>query len=324
MKIDLDEIRAFYERVNMPEEGIKVFCAGFEKINALGLADLFENAVRLDLDRTYGKPGDNAFLSMFTDLTGMDRRQVSTLFYTRCYMLLKEKYRARGYSEQMYEDVIREVRCKVLECHRNTGVWGDTVGGWVLRFLECTRFALGRFEYETNVFGKPMLPRDGFRFRFENVRGIGTYNVNQGDSVINIHIPSTGVSLTDEVRMDSYRKAREFYKYRFSGGVVPFICGSWLIYPGNDEFLPADMNIMKFRRDFHVFFAEDHADGFGECPRVFGKPNGTPLDGLPQETRLQRAITERVRSGKPTGEGFGIFLFDGERIYNRPVPVTDR
>ena len=36
--------------------------------------------------------------------------------------------------------------------------------------------------------------------------------VKEGDKVLNIHIPSNGIPLTDEVRLNAYREAYEFYK----------------------------------------------------------------------------------------------------------------
>lgn len=41
-----------------------------------------------------------------------------------------------------------------------------------------------------------------------------------------------------------------------------------------------------------------------------------PLEQLPTDTSLRKAIVEHLASGGKMGLGFGIILFDGDKIIN--------
>lgn len=317
MAINISEMTAFYEKIGMPEDGVRSFCAAFEKLNSLGLAELFEALADLICQQTYGYVGDYAFKDMIADLSGIDDRQVSSMLMARAFMLMKRNYDKKGIPEWIYNDTILDIRCKAVECFNNYGVWGDTVTWWFGRFLELNRFGVGRFQFEWEKYDGPML-------RFDGVKNVGNVVIHEKERLVNVHIPSTGIPLTDEVRYDSYRKAWEIVKDRYAGGIVPFVCESWLLYPDHDEFLPKHLNILRFAHDYHIVRTRDDTDGFHESERVFCKPMNTPIAELPAETSLQRAYIERLKSGKPTGEGYGVFLFDGEKIYNKPIEISDK
>ena len=75
-----------------------------------------------------------------------------------------------------------------------------------------------------------------------------SFEIKNPDKTLGFHIPSSGIPLTDEVRLDSYKKAYEFFKdYRREDGLMIFECGSWLLWDGYKEFLPAKSNILKIQ-----------------------------------------------------------------------------
>ena len=113
--------------------------------------------------------------------------------------------------------------------------------------------------------------------------------------------------------MDSYLKAYEFYKNRFVGGIVPFVCHTWLLYPPHRDFLPKDMNILSFMDDF-LFINREDKQSFGDAWRVFGKAANKELSEWPTDTRLRYAYVEHLKKGGATGIGHGLILFDGEKI----------
>ena len=135
-----------------------------------------------------------------------------------------------------------------------------------------------------------------------------------GDKYINMHIPSRGIPLTDEVRLASYKAAYPHFAHLFEDGIVIFGCSSWLLYPRHREFLPAGMNLLKFMGDFEMVTGKETPDDFHDRWRVFGRYTNLPDDQLPKDTSLRRAYAEWLQAGNPTGRGFGIFAFDGEKM----------
>lgn len=93
---------------------------------------------------------------------------------------------------------------------------------------------------------------------------------------------------------------------------MAFVCGSWLLYEGHREFLPGNSNILRFMDDFDIIRSADK-EKFGDGWRVFGKYSNGPVDDLPEDTSIRRAFKQRLQQGKPTGYGYGVFFFDGER-----------
>ena len=113
---------------------------------------------------------------------------------------------------------------------------------------------------------------------------------------LGIHIPETG-SLSPEACDDSIQRARAFFARHFSEEEYRLAtCGSWLLDPQLADYLPETSNIIRFQRRFQIMPVS--WDGDRDMFRyVFGRPT-IQLDGLPQETALQRAIVQHLRSGR--------------------------
>ena len=219
-----------------------------------------------------------------------------------CTEILRENYIKRGVPLSVFYEGVDDLRCKLLECMECEHVPGTFVAGWNNGFLKMDRFAYGRFQYEVRKYG----------FDFDFMMKCG-HKVQKGDTYLNFHIPSSGIPLTDEVRFDSYRRAWARYKDLFPDGRVLFGCGSWLLYPRHREFLPEKLNIRRFMDDFEIVCWEEK-DHFGNDWRVFGHYTELPLEQWPRDTALRKAYVDWLLAGNKAGDGFGLFLFDGERI----------
>lgn len=215
---------------------------------------------------------------------------------------LHEKYVENGISDEIFYESMDDIRCKVNECVECKGVVGTFVADWYDRFFKLTCFAYGRFQYEVMTYeGEDFAMSCGKTFK-------------AGDKYINMHIPSRGIPLTDEVRLASYKAAYPHFVYLFEDGIVIFGCSSWLLYPRHKEFLPEGMNLLKFMGDFEMVSGKETPDDFHDRWRVFGRYTDLPDDQLPKDTSMRRAYAEWLQAGNPTGRGFGIIAFDGEKI----------
>lgn len=210
---------------------------------------------------------------------------------------LKEFYKLKGINDKVLFDTLNDLKYKHKECLSCDGVDGIRDGsfiGWYEVIFKMKLFALGRFQYEIVPFRLKEYQKDG------NV-------VREGDKVLSIHIPSSGVPLTDEVRHESYALAKEFFNERFNGKPIPFICWSWLMNPNHDNILDKNSNIVAFMHDFEIIDTEEYEDYNVLSPWIFGKQR-VDFDTMPQNSSLQRNIKKHLVSGGKLGWGYGVFF----------------
>ena len=121
--------------------------------------------------------------------------------------------------------------------------------------------------------------------------------LEKGTPVINIHIPQ-GEPLTWKACEESIERAKKVW-----GEDMPYVCHSWLLYPGLDEALGKKSNIREFRKHFKVL-QTDYKEREAEW-RVFGKVLKNVAE-YPEETSLQKKVKEYLLSGRVLGNGWGI------------------
>lgn len=242
-------------------------------------------------------------LKKLSEEYGINEYTLNFVYIMHCTEILKGRYDAAGIDEKVFYDSMDDLRCKLLECIECKGVPGTFVPGWNNGFLKMTRFAYGRFQFEVSTYSK----------EYDFVTRCGKV-IKNGDKYVNFHIPSSGIPLTEDVRLSSYKEAYRHYVHLFPDGKVVFGCGSWLLYPRHREFLPPHLNILKFMDDFEMVSWEEEAEGFHNDWRVFGRHAGKPYAQLPRDTSLRRAYADWLSAGNKAGHGFGVFVFDGERI----------
>ncbi len=216
---------------------------------------------------------------------------------------MAEEYERRGYDACLYEDFLKDLACKVGECYRWYGEWGLTKFiAWYPLFFKFELFGLGRLQYQP-------FKRPNVKVSYE----VGGHTVHPEDTVYYIHIPGIG-PLTEELRMDSYRRAYEFFKDDLNGEPFVLFCGSWMLYERNREFMSPTSNIVGFMNDFKIVRSfESPAQKYWW---VFDCPYEGDASVLPRDTSLRRRLAEWLENGGKPGGGDGYFLFDGEHIIN--------
>ena len=94
-------------------------------------------------------------------------------------------------------------------------------------------------------------------------------------------------------------------------------CHSWLLYPDTKDLFKCSRNITDFYNDFDII-GKDESEGFSNAWRVFEKDyNQSEIDSLPDNTSLQRNFIQWLKNGGKTGNGFGVIIFDGQKIINK-------
>ena len=299
-----DHIKTLMEKLDFPQEAVKVFTDYELKLdNDKEFADRFDAIVaRYPCESNEEYDAVYADLDKLSDDYGLNRYTTDMVFLMNNTEEMLQKYRERGIDEEIYWDTVADLKYKLIECMECEEVCGTFVRGWFKEFFELNRFALGRFQYNYTEVGE----NDAHTLS-------NGYEVKVDDPSLGFHIPSSGVPLTDEVRFDSYRKAHKFFRDFFNSEYSVFECGSWLLFDKHPEFLPPHSNILKFYNDFTIMRSREK-DEFHDGWRIFGKDSDKPIDELPTNNSLQKAYVEWMKAGNKTGDGFGMIVFDGEKI----------
>lgn len=304
MKHNTQFIQDFMKRYDYPEEAIKEFTRLLQRLDD---EEKFGNEFDIFVNG-YMYPEADGLREALDGVSALGVKYeenectIEFVFLLLCAPILFERYAEKGIDEQIFWDSANDFRYKLVECIECEEVPGTFVAGWNDGFFKMGRFAYGRFQYELGTFD-----RDDYKFKCGKV-------LKRGDTYVNFHIPSSGVPLTDEVRLDSYKKAYPHYKHLFPDGLVVFGCHSWLLYPKHREFLPKNLNILRFMDDFEIIESDENEEGFSNGWRVFGKASDLPYDQLPQNTSLRKAYAQWLISGHKGGNGYGFIVFDGEKI----------
>ena len=203
----LDYLNCFIENLDLPEASRASLRENCETlVTTPGAIDELVSAETL-LFKDYGIDGAYGaewkpivpHMDALSERTGLHRHVVDFLFLALASERLRENYRAAGLTDELFWDTIADLKFKLIECHDVYGIWGTFVASWYPWFYTMHRFKLGRLQYEA------------VHFSGDAPVTVGGYTVKPGDTVYNMHIPSCG-SLNRAARIESYKKAYEFYK----------------------------------------------------------------------------------------------------------------
>lgn len=304
MKHNSEFIQDFMSRCDYPDEAVRLFTEILSILdNVKAYAKIYDGLLdKFFFHQSRIESKLLARLTVLAKLMGYSPLTMHFVFLLSLTEDLKKQYTLFGIDEELYWDTMKDLKYKMLECMECKGVPGSVNPSWLDGFFHLDRIAYGRFQYEVGEYNEaePFTMKNG-------------HVVKKGDVLINFHIPSSGVPLTDEVRYESYRKAYEHVKGFFPDGNVIFCCSSWLLFPRHREFLPKNMNILKFMDDFEIVRSGEDKK-FHDGWRIFGRYADLPPEKLPRDTALRKAYAEWLCAGNKTGFGFGLFMFDGEKI----------
>lgn len=291
-------ILSFCRELGYPEEQAEFFAAADRAVCSVGgdatlaaaLAEFFAEKRKRTTDILPPIEGLAA-------KAGIHVLTLHALFVMRAFLAQREEYTEK-YGEEVFLASAGDLVCKTEECIRSEGVIGITTLSWFNVFLRQELFSLGRLQFH-------IVP-----FRMESYERCGL-SLRQGDPVINVHIPSSG-RLPHEACLDSYRRAYRFFRDRFAGDILPFVCSSWMLYGRNLEFFPEGGNLVQFMADYDIIHEDEDPEN-KNLWRVFGK-QFTDYSLLPRSTRLQSALADYLQAGNAMGHGYGVFAHDGEKI----------
>ena len=290
----MNELRKYMERLTFPPEAVEALLPQMNaEIDVIGqkyMAEELEWGEALEQVKAMGE-GE-----------GYGRQMMLAV---SCMPELRRRYAEAGLDDELFWGIMMDLKYKLMECKTVKGEWGSFVAHWFDWHYKMKRFALGRLQFEEREWsGEEPIEKAGIV-------------VQPGETVINMHIPSAG-PLTEELRMDAYRRAYDFFADCYRDGKLVMVCHSWLLDPEYQTFLPETSNIVGFQKDFDIVRV-DKKDTFGESWRIYGAPGDKVVDQsnaaeMPRDTSMQRAFADFLAAGGKTGTGHGVIVFDGKEI----------
>ncbi|MBQ8474937.1 MAG: hypothetical protein IJ499_04680 [Clostridia bacterium] len=216
---------------------------------------------------------------------------------------LKEMYEKRGIDLKIWYDSVCDLKYKAVECKNVRGFWGSFVCGWFPGFFSLDRFALGRLQFEKSAYSEQNIAY--------TKHGL---DIKHGTPLLDVHIPS-GSRLPHEEVIASYKMAYEFFPELRYNGLLPICAGSWLLHKSVYDSVKKGSNVDHFINDYEVITNWDTPE-YPDCWRLFDMEYTGNPDDLPTNGSLRRNMVEFLRQGGIPGEGYGILIFDGEKVVN--------
>lgn len=293
---------------------------GFDDDEILFFSDLYKGLSSSiiskldDLKAAFFNPGESSDtkevcnyvceeLTAISESINCHKYSLHLLFLLYCAEELKTRYLNKGLDISLYYDLLCDITYKLQECKKVHNIMGTDSFNWFHNHFLITLFALGRFQY---IKGE---------FHSDKEYRCGDVCVKPGDPVYYIHIPSSG-GMPEEERMHSYKKAYDFFGCN-NGNNIILVCESWLLYPPNRFIFPENSNLMSFFNDFDIISSIEPLVPFRNAWRVFNKDYTGDTSELPRETTLQKNYIKWLEAGNQVGNGYGIIIFDGNKIINK-------
>jgi len=288
---------SFMHELGFDAEAIDQLYCDIKKIYANEEArDIFSKAVfeyESNINADYSALRKSADVA--GELVGVHAYSAELLLFICFSKHLRELYRERGISDQIWFDSMSDLKWKLWECKAVKGIWGSFVAGWFPRFFNMTRFALGRLQFETVTVNDDCT--------------VNGKEIKKGMKALAIHIPRTLTPLTKESRIDAYRQAIEFYADEFGEEPILFACHSWLLSEEMPKILRDGSNIKSFCEDFEIVRYEKAKPGeYGDAWRLFDKEYTGNIDDFPGDSSLRRKYKEYLKNGGVMGCGMGYFF----------------
>ena len=111
----------------------------------------------------------------------------------------------------------------------------------------------------------------------------------------------------------SMREALAFFPRHFpESPALGFACYSWVLNPELAEFYSPTCNMVLWQREMHLFPVP--SNGREGLQFIFGREDVNPATA-PRDTRLQRALLDRLATGLPLRAGGMFCLPEGLHEY---------
>jgi hypothetical protein len=264
---------AILERLAVPPDDAAEIMAGWPDLGS----DLWQPELRWLLDRSTAllraDLGGHGWLPPGPELPrdgGLGRRHLYVYVYLAMVDVVRGYHRDHGIPAAVTWATLADLGRNLAIDRRMRGEGWPVMQAWLTLHARGGVYELGRLQHQ------------------------------RGDGAIDLHVPDSG-PLTPESIDASLAEARAFFPRHFPDeSYTAFACGSWLLDPQLLEYLPPTSNIVGFQQRFELdpYEQPEGIDADVEVRRFVFRDLNTPLDRLPRDTTLRRAVLDHLQSGR--------------------------
>ncbi len=219
-----------------------------------------------------------------------------------------DRYKKKNIPEEIFWDTMTDIKIWIDDHRARTDEDGVFELHWLMHHMNLHIFKVGRLQYQLCIWY--------FKSRY-NKNGV---KIGFGDRILNMHIPR-GAKLDYDECVESLKLAKEFFaKYFPNFPNDRYMCHSWLLYPGNKNFMPEGSNILKFASLYDI--VEENEDPESAYLWLYGQKfknaeliknrkttgNYGHINELPQKSSLQKSTIEFIKNGGIFGEALGVII----------------
>ncbi len=219
-----------------------------------------------------------------------------------------DRYKEKNIPEEIFWDTMTDIKIWIDDHRARTDEDGIFELHWLMHHMNLNIFKVGRLQYQKLIwYFKTPYNKNGVEIKF-------------GDKFLNMHIPR-GAKLDYDECVKSLDMAKEFFATYFPE--FPnnkYACHSWLLYPGNKNFMPEGSNILKFASLYDII--QENEDPESAYLWLYGQKfknaeliknrketgNYGHIDELPQNSSLQKSTIEFIKNGGIFGEALGVII----------------
>ncbi|MER7701425.1 acyltransferase domain-containing protein [Kitasatospora sp. NPDC097605] len=274
-------------------EALLALAVPFEEVNGLlaaraglardaGLRALFEEALHTQA-RAVGTLGEPSGLDRDWPAGVADGAGLATLLFVALAPCTRAHHRALGVPPEVTRSTLADLG-RQLVVSRWRGHAGLGNPRWLTLHFRGELFQLGRLQFQ----------------RRRPAGADAAAAAVGGEWSLQVHIPDHCGPLSPEACERALDRARAFFPRHFPG--EPYRSAhvfSWLLDPQLAAYLPEGSNIIRFQRRFAPLVRPDQPP-VPEDPNplryVFGDVE-RPLESLPRDTAVQRALVDHLRAG---------------------------
>ena len=219
-----------------------------------------------------------------------------------------DRYKEKNIPEEIFWDTMTDIRIWIDDHRARTDEDGVYELHWLMHHMNLNIFKVGRLQYQKMVwYFKTPYNKNGVEIKF-------------GDKFLNMLIPRAAKLDYDEC-VKSLDMAKDFFATYFPE--FPnnkYACHSWLLYPGNKNFMPEGSNILKFASLYDII--QENEDPESAYLWLYGQKfknaeliknrketgNYGHIDELPQNSSLQKSTIDFIKNGGIFGEALGVII----------------
>lgn len=217
------------------------------------------------------------------NVSAAEGRYLAVLLFVAMAPYTRAWHRRRGIGAEVTRPTLADLGRQLTAAHRRGRGGGLAKPSWLGLHFRGELYQLGRLQFQRNRLAGA---------EADLVRAAG-----RNEWSLELHVPDFRGPLTPRSYEHSLNLAEEFFGRHFPEEPYESVCVySWLLDRQLARHLPADSNIVRFQQRFTDLRPLRAPEDGNPLRFVFGRDD-QPLESLPRDTSVQRAVVDHLLAG---------------------------